>query len=136
MFKTLFKSGPSILVVDDEITTRATLNARLNKKEGYTVHLAKNGTEALKIAFSKLPKVIILDWKMPDLSGIEVLRQLRSNADTKDIPVLMLTSKNLVSDVELAFEMGAIEYLSKPLDLNLISKKVATYMKVNQETLK
>ena len=135
MFDTLFKSGPSILVVDDEITTRATLNARLKKKEGYTVHLAENGTEALKLAFSKLPTVIILDWKMPDLSGIEVLRQLRTNEETKDIPVLMLTSKNLVSDVELAFEMGALEYLSKPLDLNLISKKVATYMKVDQESV-
>jgi len=135
MFNKLFKSGPSILVVDDEITTRATLNARLHKKEGYTVHLAKNGAEAIDMAFSKLPTVIILDWKMPDLSGIEVLRELRANADTKNIPVLMLTSKNLVSDVELAFEMGALEYLSKPLDLNLISKKVASYMNAEQDTV-
>ena len=135
MFDNLFKSGPSILVVDDEITTRATLKARLGKKEGYTVYEAKNGSEALKEAFSKLPTVIILDWKMPDFSGIEVLRELRAKDETKNIPVFMLTSKNLVSDVELAFEMGALEYLSKPLDLNLISKKIRSYMKANQDIL-
>ena len=129
MFKQLFNSGPSILVVDDEITTRATLKARLGKKEGYAVHEAKNGSEAIEIAFSKVPSIIILDWKMPDLTGIEVLKALRAKEETKNIPVLMLTSKNLVSDVELAFEMGAVEYLSKPLDLKVISEKVATYMK-------
>lgn len=132
MFNLFSKPDPSVLVVDDEITTRATLKARLSKKEGYTVYEAKNGSEALKEAFSKRPTVIILDWKMPDFSGIEVLRELRSKKETQDIPVLMLTSKNLVSDVELAFEMGALEYLSKPLDLNLISKKVASYMKAHE----
>ncbi|WP_135078855.1 response regulator [Terasakiella sp. SH-1] len=128
MFGNMFKLGPSVLIVDDEITTRATLKARLGKKDGYVVYEAKNGAEALQEASSKLPAVIILDWKMPDFSGIEVLRELRAKKETRDIPVLMLTSKNLVSDVELAFEMGVLEYLSKPLDLNLISKKVSSYM--------
>ena len=128
MFDRIFSSGPSVLVVDDEITTRATLKARLGKKDGYTVFEAENGAEALELALSKTPDVIVLDWKMPDISGIDVLRELRSHGDTKDIPVLMLTSKNLVSDVELAFEMGALEYLSKPLDLDLISRKVKAYL--------
>ena len=76
-----------------------------------------------------------LIMEMPDFSGIEVLRELRAKEETKDIPVFMLTSKNLVSDVELAFEMGALEYLSKPLDLNLISKKIRSYMKANRDIL-
>lgn len=135
MFTKLFKPDPSILIVDDEITTRATLKVRLMNRDGYTVHEAQNGAEALKQASDKLPSVIVLDWKMPDLSGIDVLRELRSREETRHIPVLMLTSKNLVSDVELAFEMGALEYLSKPLNLNLISEKVAKYMNPDRQAV-
>lgn len=128
MFGDIFKSSPSVLIIDDEITTRATLRARLGKKEGYTVIEAQNGVDGIEQALKHTPNIIVLDWKMPDISGIDVLRELRVYDKTKHIPVLMLTSKNLVSDVELAFEMGAVEYLSKPLDLNLISKKVASYL--------
>lgn len=133
MFGKIFQTGPSILVIDDETTTRATLNARLQKKEGYTVFLAENGATGLTQAFSKLPNLIILDWKMPDMTGIEVLRELRAEPKTKDIPVFMLTSMDKVGDVELAFEMGAVEFISKPLDLVQISKKVRLYMKANQD---
>lgn len=135
MFTKLFKPDPSILIVDDEITTRATLKVRLMNRDGYTVYEAQNGAEALKQASDKLPSVIVLDWKMPDLSGIDVLRELRSREETRHIPVLMLTSKNLVSDVELAFEMGALEYLSKPLNLNLISEKIAKYMNPDRQAV-
>lgn len=135
MFDKFFKNGPSVLIVDDDAATRALLRVRLMKKDGYQVYEAENGEDALKEASSKEPEVIVLDWKMPDISGLDVLRELRNRPETEKTPVLMLTSKNLVSDVELAFEMGAFEYLSKPLDLNLISRKIRAYMDKEQKAV-
>ncbi|WP_420548160.1 response regulator [Curvivirga sp.] len=124
----------SVLIVDDEISTRAILKARLGQKEGYDILEAANGTEALEKIFENQPDVVILDWKMPDLTGIEVLKELRQNEETHDIPVIMLTSKKLVSDVEEAFESGALAFIAKPLDLQQISQKVGFYINQKQES--
>ena len=123
----------SVLIVDDEITTRAILKARLGQKEGYDIFEASNGTEALEKALKNQPDVIVLDWKMPDLTGIEVLKELREKRETQDIPVIMLTSKKLVSDVEEAFESGALAFIAKPLDLQQISQKVGFYTSQKQQ---
>lgn len=128
MFAKLFDNRPSVLIVDDDISTRARLKARLANRDGYIVFEAENGMEALDLAEQHIPSLIVLDWKMPDLSGIQVLKQLRNQEKNAQTPVIMLTSKKLVSDVETAFDAGALEYISKPMDIDRISQKIAHYV--------
>jgi len=105
----------SILVVEDEAHIRRVLEYNL-KLDGYEVYLAEDGTTGLKIANDKNPDVILLDWLMPVMDGIQVLTKLKINKNTKHIPVLMLTAKGMLSDVTKALEMGADDYITKPFN--------------------
>ncbi len=74
------------------------------------------------------PDVIVLDWMMPDLSGMDVLKRLRENRATKRIPVLMLTAKRMMREIEEAFIIGATGYMTKPISLGRLSDKVKNAM--------
>jgi CheY-like chemotaxis protein/MinD-like ATPase involved in chromosome partitioning or flagellar assembly len=102
-----------ILIVDDDVDSLKLIGLML-QRHGYTVVAANSGKQALIKADSERPELIILDWMMPDLSGIDVLKQLKGNANTKDIPTIMFTAKTLIDDKVVAFEGGADDYLTKP----------------------
>ncbi len=102
-----------ILVVDDDLDTLRLVGMML-ERQGYTIVAASNGNQAIGMAQSEQPDLILLDVMMPDIDGVEVTRRLRSNELTKDVPIIMFTAKTQVEDKILGFEAGADDYLTKP----------------------
>ena len=118
----------SILVIDDDVPVRALIKARMGAardgNEGYQVLLAENGARGLELAAEQRPGLILLDWMMPGMGGLEVLSRLKTTPATADIPVVMLTAKKLMGDIERALEQGAEWYLTKPVDLDKLIRRV------------
>lgn len=124
-----------IILVEDSMDD-ATLTIRALKRHNLAnnlVHL-KDGTEALEFIFgtgkyasrntSNMPKVILLDLKMPKMNGTEVLRKIKSNSQTKTIPVVVLTSSAEDPDIKLCYELGANSYIVKPVEFENFAKTV------------
>lgn len=105
---------PVILVVDD-IATNVTFMKALLKGKNYEVIDAYSGKEALQLAEERVPDVIILDIMMPVMDGYEVLARLRANEVTKHIKVVMLSALSDSKDIKNAMDLGADEYLTKPV---------------------
>jgi two-component system, NtrC family, nitrogen regulation response regulator GlnG len=110
-----------VLVVDDEESIRWVLGTCL-EKAGYSVEYGENGSQALEKADSDKFSLIILDIKMPDLSGLEVLEELRSKGI--DIPVIIITAQNTVKNAIEAMKRGAYDYIAKPFDLDEVKLTV------------
>ncbi len=104
---------PHILVVEDEPPLVEVLRYNL-ENEGYRVSVAIDGTEALTQIQTELPDLVILDWMLPQLSGIEVCRQIRTDPDSKDTPVIMLTARGEEADRVKGLVSGADDYVVKP----------------------
>lgn len=105
----------AVLIIDDEKDIRRILEYEL-KWEGFIVYSASDGQAGIEIATEKKPDVILLDWVMPKMNGLEVLSKIRRDERTKNIIVLMLTAKNMMDDVETALANGADDYIPKPLE--------------------
>jgi pilus assembly protein CpaE len=103
-----------VLIVDDDVQTLRLVGLML-ERQGYRILAANNGTQALQMAHTELPDVILLDVMMPDLDGYEVTRRLRKDPDTANIPILMFTAKTQVDDKITGYEAGADDYLAKPI---------------------
>ncbi len=102
-----------LLIVDDDVDTLRLVGLML-QRQGYQIIAANNGYQALAMAQSEKPDLILLDVMMPDLDGYEVTRRLRSNASTNAIPIIMFTAKSQVDDKVTGFEVGVDDYLTKP----------------------
>ena len=87
------------------------------KLYGFQAHLANNGAEGLKLAQEIKPAFILLDRVMPGEDGLDVLSELKRGRKTQGIPVFILTARGMIGDLDEAFEMGADDYVTKPLDL-------------------
>ncbi|MEI7816845.1 MAG: response regulator, partial [Desulfuromonadales bacterium] len=112
--KSSSECGEAILVVEDS-TPVATIIQMALVKEGYKVLLASDGLDGLKIAISERPKLIITDSVMPRMDGYGLLRAIKANPMTSDIPVIMLTSKASTEDEQKAFEFGFSDFIPKPV---------------------
>lgn len=108
--------GASILVVEDEDSLATLLQYNL-AKEGYEVALSGDGEEALVLIDERLPDLVLLDWMLPTLSGIEVCRRLRQRSQTRNLPILMLTARAEESDRIRGLDTGADDYLIKPFSM-------------------
>jgi len=116
-----------ILIVDDEKLNRNILADIL--KHEYKVILAKDGEQALKRAFSDTPPdLILLDIVMPDLDGYEVCKRLKNQEETKDIPVIFVTSISEVMEESKGFELGAVDYIRKPFHSPIIKARVRAHI--------
>jgi len=116
-----------ILIVDDEKLNRNILADIL--KHEYKVILAKNGEQALKRAFSDTPPdLILLDIVMPDMDGYEVCKQLKNQEETKEIPVIFVTSMSEVMKESKGFELGAVDYITKPFHPPIIKARVRAHI--------
>jgi len=105
-----------ILIADDDQTSRMVLEAMLTKN-GYEVLSTTNGLEALKILQGQnAPRLVILDWMMPHLDGLEVIRRIRATASEQTPYILLLTARDEKSDIVVGLETGADDYLVKPFD--------------------
>jgi DNA-binding response OmpR family regulator len=112
-----------VLVADDEEDIRALVAFRL-KRAGYEVITAADGAEALTLATSRLPDLVVLDMMMPKATGLEVTRSLRGQDTTKDIPVILLTARAQEADVASGFEAGADEYVKKPFSPKALELRI------------
>ncbi|MEW5009007.1 MAG: response regulator [Cycloclasticus sp.] len=113
-----------ILVIDDDISLQRLTKARLEGYDKAKTQSAMNGLDGLNMAIENKPDLIILDWMLPDIQGPEVLSQLKKHKATKDIPVLMLTGRNKIGEIDAVFELGANAYLTKPFALRKLSELV------------
>ena len=112
-----------VLVVEDEEHIRNILEYNL-KLDGFDVYQAEDGPKGLELARKKKPDVILLDWMMPEMDGLEVLSELKHNKKTSRIPVFMLTAKGTVGDMDRAFDIGADDYITKPFDPMQLGKTI------------
>ena len=120
-----FTSTPKkVLIVDDDPSLLRQLRYRLENIDKLSVVVAESGEIGLEQVATNDFDLIILDWMLPDIQGIDVLSKLKSSKDTKDIPVLMLTGRNKIGEIEDAFGLGAEGYLTKPFELGKLSDKV------------
>lgn len=104
---------PSVLLVEDEPAQRAVLSYNL-EAEGFEVRTADNGEDALSLISEEAPDLILLDWMMPHVSGIEVCRRLKARPETRGIPVIMLSARSEEVDKVRGLETGADDYVIKP----------------------
>lgn len=116
------ESTDAILIVEDSAVVAAVIQAALTK-EGYTVIMAVDGLEGLKMALSERPRLIVTDSVMPRMDGFGLLRALKANPMTTEIPVIMLTSKASSEDEQKALEYGFIDFIPKPVQpLRVVSR--------------
>ena len=104
---------PQVLLVEDEPAQREVLAYNL-EAEGFAVRRAENGEEAMMLIAEAAPDLIILDWMMPLMSGIEVCRQLKTRPETRAIPIIMLSARSEEVDTVRGLETGADDYIHKP----------------------
>ena len=112
-----------ILAIDDEKDILKLIQYNL-EREGYQVLTAKNGEEGLETARAKKPDLVVLDLMMPGIDGLEVCKILRSNKDTRAIPIIMLTAKSSEIDQIVGLELGASDYITKPFSVKVLSARV------------
>ncbi len=118
-------SRKKILVVDDSGTARMMQQMMLR---AYEVVLAKDGLDALTQATREHPDLILMDYMMPNMNGIEACEKLRGEADTRDIPIIMVTTKGEQHTVEEAFKRGCSDFVTKPVSAIELLAKVRNYL--------
>jgi two-component system, sensor histidine kinase and response regulator len=119
----------SILIVDDTIYNIQLLSLLL-MRQGYKVQKATSGLEALDKVNQQLPDIILLDIRMPDISGYEVCTRLKSNSETKDIPIIFISSVEEPSEKVEAFSVGGVDYISKPFQLIEVLARIETHLRL------
>ncbi len=121
----------SILIVDDEQDILEFLSYNLNK-EGFTVNTASDGEEGLKKIDSLKPDLVILDIMMPNLDGVEVCRQIRENPDNQNMIIVFLTARNEDYSQIVGFEVGADDYITKPIRPRVFISRIKALLRRNQ----
>jgi two-component system phosphate regulon response regulator PhoB len=119
---------PHVLVVEDEDSLATLLQYNL-QKEGYDVSLAGDGEEALLMVEERLPDLIVLDWMLPKVSGIEVCRRLRQRNETRNVPVVMLTARGEESDRVRGLDTGADDYVVKPFSMTELGARIRAVLR-------
>ncbi len=119
---------PHILVVEDEDALSTLLQYNLDK-EGYDVVVAADGEEALTLVSEKLPDLVVLDWMLPKVSGIEVCRRLRQRSESRNVPIIMLTARGEESDRIRGLDTGADDYVVKPFAMSELSARIRAVLR-------
>lgn len=119
-------SGLRILIVDDTAINIDVLNETLSE---YKRSIATNGVKAIAVAESpNPPDLILLDIMMPEMDGYEVCKHLKSNPQTKDIPIIFSTAMDEVQDRKRGYELGAVDYITKPFETLEVKTRVKTHL--------
>ena len=119
---------PYVLVVEDEDALATLLHYNLDK-EGYRVGVAGDGEEALIMANERAPDLVILDWMLPKVSGIEVCRRLRGRSETRNVPIIMLTARGEETDRIRGLDTGADDYVVKPFSMVELTARVRAVLR-------
>ena len=118
----------SVLVIDDDAEFQNLVEMNFGSA-GFSVMQAMNGPKGLEMAKKEKPQVILLDTTMPEMDGLQVLSELKHDEKTAEIPVFMLTAKTLVDDIERALEIGADDYIAKPVELRQLGQIIRQKLK-------
>lgn len=122
-----------ILVIDDDPTIRVVLTRSL-QKQGYHVAVASNGQEGMEQAYRLGPALIICDWMMPVMDGLEVCRQIKAHPELSNTYFILLTSRGATEDRVVGLDTGADEFLSKPIEINELNARVRAGLRIYQLT--
>ncbi|MBW2466710.1 MAG: sigma 54-interacting transcriptional regulator, partial [Deltaproteobacteria bacterium] len=125
------KEQPRILIVDDDLSNIKILQHIL--EDSYRLIVATNGADALKLVSRKTPDMILLDIIMPEMDGFEVCRRLKKNKKHKNIPVLFITSKSDVEDEALGLKVGAVDYITKPINPPVVLARIRNHMLLKKQ---
>lgn len=120
-----------ILVIDDDPTVRVVLTRAL-QKQGYQVAVASNGEEGMKQAYRQLPALIVCDWMMPLVDGLEVCRQIKAHPELSITFFILLTARGATEDRVMGLDTGADEFLSKPIEINELKARVRAGLRIHQ----
>jgi two-component system sensor histidine kinase/response regulator len=119
----------SILIVDDNPQNLQLMGSIIYEK-GYNVSVSSSGGNALESISQELPDLILLDIQMPEMDGFEVCKILKSNSITKDIPIIFLTAVTDTENIVHGFEMGAVDYITKPFNKEVLIARIATHVEL------
>jgi two-component system phosphate regulon response regulator PhoB len=117
-----------VLVVEDEDALSTLLQYNL-EKEGYDVTVAGDGEEALILVDERLPDLVVLDWMLPKVSGIEVCRRLRSRPETRNVPIIILTARGEETDRIRGLDTGADDYVVKPFSMTELTARIRAVLR-------
>ncbi len=123
----------SILVIDDDRMIGQILQRALSRKN-FVVHTAQDGPSGIELARKEDIDIILQDWMMPGMDGMEVVRLLKQNEKTKQIPIFMLTSKDTEGDIDQAILAGVDDYIVKPFSTSEIDKTIRNKLKKVMDT--
>jgi adenylate cyclase len=127
----IFPDKPTVLVVDDTPANLTLISELL--RDHYKVKIAVSGERALKVATAETaPDIILLDIMMPEMDGYETCRRLKANTETTNIPVIFLTAKSEVEDEIKGFELGAVDYITKPISPPTLLARVRTHLALSE----
>lgn len=127
--------GQTVLVVDDVSANLAVVSEYL-VQHGFHISVARTGKAALRIARNTQPDLILLDVRLPDLDGYEVCRRLKTDDKTLEIPVIFMTVMNQTEDKVRGFEVGGVDYITKPVQQEEVLARVATHLRLRELTRK
>lgn len=116
----------TILIVDDDSANRSLLYELL--KDDYRLLTAENGLQAITVAQQNMPDLILMDVSMPELDGINACELLKASEETKDIPVIFLTALGGIMDEARGFDVGAVDYIHKPISIPVVLRRVKTHL--------
>lgn len=121
--------GAKKLLLVDDSNTVLLMEKMLLANEGYQLVTASNGREAVQKAHSEKPDLILLDVVMPDLNGFEACKQIRAREETRHIPVIMVTTRSEATNVQIGFESGCNDYVTKPINGVELITKIKNHLK-------
>ena len=128
---------PKILIIDDEIRIVELIRFNL-ETSGYEVDIAYDGLDGYLKIKENAPQLVLLDWMLPNISGIDMLKKIRNDKSLSDIPVIMLTAKNMESDKIEGLELGADDYITKPFSIKELLARVSSVLRrynINKENV-
>jgi DNA-binding response OmpR family regulator len=121
-----------VLVVDDT-PANVTVLIELLQDEGYIIHEARDGQEALELVAATSPDLILMDINMPRLNGFEACRRLKANAATQDIPVVFISAWGELDDKINGFKAGGVDYITRPFQVEEVIARVRTHITIAQQ---
>lgn len=126
-------NSKAVVLIVDDIPTNVQALALLLKEE-YVIKVANGGARALELASQDpIPDLILLDVQMPDMSGYDVLKLLKEDSVTAQIPIIFVTGKDAVEDEEYGLELGAVDYIAKPIRPSIVKARVKTHITLKQQ---
>jgi len=125
------KTMARILIVDD-MPDSIRLLGNILQQEGYHINVAKDGLQALELAAKIIPDLILLDVMMPEPDGFETCQRLKDNPATKNIPIVFLTSMDQVNDMVKGFQVGAVDYITKPFNTLELLVRIRTQLELKK----